>query len=251
MSVSAESRFEVGNTMSRGFAVYLKNFVPFSVLSLIFLSPTYIHALASGGVDPLTGSGAGDFTVGGIAVTIAQLLLTYVLMATLAYGTFQELRGRHTTLGDCIGRGLSLLFPTLGVAILAAMAVGVGVILLIIPGIIAATMLWVAIPVAVVERPGVMASLHRSRHLTKGYRWHVLGIIIIFLIINFVAVFIGAFVGSLASMATGSTTVNLLFESIVSALLTGLYAVIVSVGYHDLRVTKEGIDINQIAAVFD
>ncbi len=247
MSSSAGSDFRVGDVLSRGFSILSKNIVPFGVLALIFMSPTLIYNLASG-TDPFdpTGAAAG-VEFGSIAVNIAQILLTYVLTATLVYGTFQELRGRHTDLGDCVSRGLGVMFPILGVAIVAGLAVIVGSILLIIPGIIVAVMLWVAIPVAVVEKPGVFDSLGRSRELTKGFRWQVFGIIVIVLVIQIVAgVIIGVVLGF-----TGSTFLIVLFEYLVTAFFTALYAVISAVGYHDLRVAKEGIDVNQIAAVFD
>ena len=48
-----------------------------------------------------------------------------------------------------------------------------------IPGLIIYTVLWLVVPVAVVERPGIVASLRRSSMLTKGYRWQIFGMVLI------------------------------------------------------------------------
>ena len=40
-------------------------------------------------------------------------------------------------------------------------------------------------------------------------------------------------------------------EWAVTALFGAFYAVVTAVSYHDLRVVKEGVGIEQIAAVFD
>ena len=49
---------------------------------------------------------------------------------------------------------------------------------LIVPAFIAATMIFVATPVCVVERLGPFKSLRRSAALTKGCRWRVFGMMI-------------------------------------------------------------------------
>jgi len=58
----------------------------------------------------------------------------------------------------------------IGVALLEMLAIVGGFLLLVVPGIIVSLMLMVAVPVAIIERPGVMASLKRSAALTKGIK---------------------------------------------------------------------------------
>ena len=43
---------------------------------------------------------------------------------------------------------------------------------------------WVVIPVAVIERPGPVASLKRSVALTEGHRWKILGIFLLVIAIS-------------------------------------------------------------------
>ena len=56
---------------------------------------------------------------------------------------------------------------------------------LVIPGLVLSTIWWVAIPVAVVERPGTVASLRRSSELTKGVRWRIFGLFVAYLLVLF------------------------------------------------------------------
>ena len=67
----------------------------------------------------------------------------------------------------------------LWVSILVGLVVGIGFILLIIPGIIFLTMLSVTIPALIVEDHGGTAAMGRSWNLVKGHFWHVLGMIVV------------------------------------------------------------------------
>ena len=239
------SEFRVGSILGRGFSILFKNIVPFGMLSLIVNAPPFIYAFF---VDPALYLGqTGEFTGGLVAILIIQTLLAYLVNATLVYGTVQDLRGRQTNIGDCISRGLAVMFPVIGVAILMILATSLGMLLLIIPGLIVMTMLWVAIPAAIVERPGVFASLRRSRELTKGFRWKVFGLIILILISQWA---IGWVTGFVLRMS-GSIPAVLLGNLLVTVFFTALWAVVSAVGYHDLRVVKEGVGTEEIAAVFD
>jgi uncharacterized membrane protein len=57
-------------------------------------------------------------------------------------------------------------------------------VLLIVPGLILYTMWFVGFPACVVERLGPWTSLRRSRELTKGYRWKVLALALLFPVLN-------------------------------------------------------------------
>lgn len=244
MSYAAENDFRVGDVLSRSLAVLLSNFLPFIAICLILSLPGYLYALfGNQNVDPQNI----EVSLGIIAMAIATVLLAFVATAALVYGALQELRGQHAGVGECIGRGLSLMFPVLGVAIVSGIGVGLGLLALIIPGVILGIMWWVAVPAAVVERPGVFGALGRSAELTKGYRWRIFGLLVLIVIIQFLL----AMVLGLIISVVGSPATALFVQWLADAFITAFYAVVTAVGYHDLRVAKEGFDVNQIAAVFD
>ena len=244
MTYAAANDFRVGDVLSRGFAILLSNIVPFGAICLILSLPSYLYALFG---DEAAQMQSMEFDVGFFAIIVASMLLAFVATGALVYGTLQEMRGHHAGVGECISRGLSLMFPVLGVAIVGGIGVMLGAIALIVPGIILGVMWWVAVPAAVVEREGVFAALGRSAELTKGYRWRVFGLIVLILIIQLlIAMVLGLVIGVI-----GSLGISLFVQWLVDAFVTALYAVVTAVGYHDLRVAKEGFDVNQVAAVFD
>jgi hypothetical protein len=89
--------------------------------------------------------------------------------------------------------------------------------------------------------------LQRSAELTKGHRWKIFGLWILLIIIS-------AVVSPLIELALsplGSWIVTFIVNLAWTAIWGAYYAIAVVVSYHDLRVAKEGIDIEQIASVFD
>lgn len=256
---TAATDFRVGRVLSRSFSTLFRNIVPFGLLALVISAPPYIYGILFNIPDSMDfGSPEYAFSPADLIVTIVQFLLAYLLTAALVYGTIQHLRGRSVNLGECFGRGISMILPVLGVAIVSFLLVAIGFVALIIPGIIVVTMLWVAVPAAVIERNGLSA-LSRSAELTKGYRWRIFGLLIVLLFILFVlSLPVGALSGMLVFSATSADgSLRTVFRIIMAtnwvvASFTGAFsAVVYAVSYHDLRVAKEGADTEQIAAVFD
>jgi membrane-anchored glycerophosphoryl diester phosphodiesterase (GDPDase) len=162
------------------------------------------------------------------------------------YGAFQDMRQRPVRLGETLQKALMRAVPVVGIAICVTFALAFGMILLVVPGIIVYTMYAVALPVCVVEHLGVFASMKRSAQLTKGYRWRVFGLFLVRLVLGMV------FTGVLLTVTKlGSPLTVRLTDFIWVALSSSFFSTVVVVAYHDLRVAKEGIDIDRIAAVFD
>jgi hypothetical protein len=119
--------------------------------------------------------------------------------------------------------------------------------LLIVPGLILMTMWYVIYPSCIVERRGVFASMERSSALTKGHRWALFGT---WLLLAIAGAILGAVVSALVGL-TGNTGLVMAGSLAWSALASAFGIIFTVVVYHDLRVAKEGVDIRQIAAVFE
>jgi hypothetical protein len=167
--------------------------------------------------------------------------------AIILHGTFQHMRGRSVSLGESVSGGLARFLPLLGLMFLNALGVMLGFMLLVIPGIILTTMWYVAVPSCVVEHTGPARSLGRSRELTKGYRWRIFGLLLIVGLITT----IGNVAVAFAANALAGGPVMMIVQFIWQGLVGGFSAALVAVAYYYLRVTKEGVDVEQIAAVFD
>ncbi len=196
---------------------------------------------------------------------LISLVTTQLLTATLVYGVFGELRNRRASIGECLSQGFARLFPALGVAmltglVLIALALPFGALMVMIPlfSIVLLPVLlvflalvycglFVAVPAAVVERPGVFAALSRSWNLTRGNRARIFGLLFLLYILMFLA---GAVVG-FATGALGNLDRLSWIASLFSLFTFSLFAVITAVTYHDLRVAKDGIDSEELASIFD
>lgn len=242
--------FSVGQVLKRTFGTFFANFVPFCVLALILYLPSLL--LGFGSMDDLQGGIATpQYTAGDIAVMALSLILSYILIGALVYGTVQHLSGQKAGLGEIVSRGLSRVIPVIVIAILLSLIVGIGFALLIIPGIFLAVVYSVVVPAAVVERPGIIGSFKRSWELTKGYRWPVLGLLLILFVILILFSFITGAVAGFAIFFMDNLNLLLVVNYVISAISGTFASVLIAVIYHDLRVAKEGVSSAQIAAVFD
>lgn len=242
-------QFSIGQVLSTGFTVLMRNIVPFFAVAIIVGIP-YILVSSWSAAEAVPGQP----NYGAQAITMLVSLLTMSLTTSaLSYGTFQSLRGQRAGFGDILSRGLSSVGKVIVAAIVYSLAVGFASVLLIVPGVILAVMWWVFIPALVVENCGIGESFTRSGALTKGRRWQVFAVILIALVIQVAfGAAVGFVVGVVAYMATGGEPGGLGWMMAIVELLAGSFAaVLATVGYYFLRAEKEGIVIDDIARVFD
>ena len=234
------TEFRVGAVLARSLGVMRNNFGPFSVLSILFLAAPLVLTLML--VPLLAGLDEGA-TI--LPVVLIWPLLYFMLSAVLMYGTISDLRGKRATVGESLRWVLGLVFPIIGISIVATLGIFAGLLLFVVPGLILLTMWWIAVPAAVAERTGVGASLRRSAELTSGYRWQVFGILISVYVVQMLLEFVAD------GVFGGVEILGTLFTLLISLFMLVLYAVVSAVIYHDLRILKDGVDVEDIARVFD
>jgi hypothetical protein len=245
---SSEGDFRVGRVFSRTFGVLSRNFLPFCFVTLIATLPNLFFFTFQSGLArtaPITGGAAAGRAV--LAACLA-IMLYALSQAILLYASFEDMRGRRVNLGDSILIAMRRIFPILGVAIVSAILAGLASLLLIIPGFIVLTMVFVATPACVVEKLGPFKAIGRSAQLTKGNRWKIFGLWFVTMLVGTVS---QSLLLKLLLGITGSLYLAVIVWFIWGAIYAAFYAVLAVVTYHDLRVAKEGVDTDQIAAVFD
>lgn len=237
----------IGGVFRRSFSVLLPNLVTFVILALLLQVPLLLFNMASGGgmaADPRTAG------VSYYAALVLSMLLTYLTMGAVVYGTVAHLNGQKASLGTCLARGLAAVVPVVLVALLITVMAMAGMILLIIPGIIVYVVTVAAVPAAVVERPGIWGSVKRSAELTKGNRWRVFAVLLIFYVVLMAVAWLLGQVG-LPVLRPDGSLLSIIVLFVWGGIGTAIASVFGAVLYHDLRVAKEGVSTAQLAAVFD
>jgi hypothetical protein len=238
---AAPGEFRVGQVLNRSFTLLSRNFLIFVVVTTVAALPNVLINQSTG--HDVSGATAGWLTLSLILTVILQMFSQAVVL----YGAFQDMRGRPVNLGEALRVALGRLLPIIGVGICVGIGVFLGSLLLLVPGLILMTMWYVATPVCLVEQTGPLSSMGRSSELTKGHRWKIFGMI---LLVVFGGGIISAIVLGLLTLS-GSTVLVILATLIWNGVWGAFYATFVVVTYHDLRVAKEGVDVHEIAAVFD
>ena len=250
-------QFSIGRVIGDSFGVLARNIVSFGILALLIsLLQLLFEFFAVGALQPEAAVDPTAMEINwgpAILGVLIAVLVSALTQAAIIYGTFQDLRGQKAGIGDCISRGFGAIVPVIVGSILLSIAVGIGFTLLIVPGIILILMWWVYIPAVVVESKGIIEAFGRSRELTRGRRWHILGLIVVIAIlliaVSFVVVLV---VGILAATSPdGGGFGAIIISYVLNALVTAFNAVLVAVSYYYLRAEKEGIDANEIARIFD
>lgn len=237
--------FMVGDVISKAFTTLFRNILPFTTLGVLIYAPFFIILLFA--QEPTTLTDADSLTTYFYTLGLSFaffIVALFVMYGAISFGTIRDLQGEPATFGEIISKGFSRFFPVLGVAIVSTIVIIMGFMLLIIPGIIIAMIIYVAVPVVIIERAGVFESLTRSADLTSGYRWKIFGIYLLVFLIN-----MG--LGIVQSIfAFGGVVVVSVVTILTSALSMAFGAVVVAVAYQELRRVKEGADIDSIASVF-
>ena len=152
-----------------------------------------------------------------------------------------------------VGRVFQRAFGAIGLSLLWAIGVGIGFILLIVPGIILLMMWSVAVPALVVEREGVFAAFSRSAELTKGARWKIFGLSLVLLVIYWLLSLVVGLVGLgtfNAATPGGLTVANLIGSMVTGTIFNMIWGTIQPSLYVELRQWKEGTSAESLAQVF-
>jgi hypothetical protein len=247
----------VGGIVGKTLRVWWKRVLPFTAMSVVVYSPivaglTVVWSLA------LRTQGEPEVPTLAVAVVgavVVTIVLAVIQAGAVTYGTVRHLQGERAGLGEMLRVGVRRGLPVVGVGFLLSLAVVLALFLLVVPGILVMVATCVAIPAAVVERPGTIGAIRRSLALTRGSRWPLFaaGLAILFLGWSLGAVVqVGATVLCTTLLpAEQALTATLVASQLGNVLFAVLPLVGVAVAYHDLRVAKEGVDTVALARVFE
>ncbi|MDQ6807208.1 MAG: hypothetical protein M3065_20155 [Actinomycetota bacterium] len=194
-------------------------------------------------------------------VVIVPLVLQFLVAPTLTLGALSKClldayTGRPTDWRRSVAFAFRRLGPLVWLSILVSIAVVIGFVLIILPGIWLIVGCSVSVPVLMFEGIGGVAAIRRSLGLVRGRWWATFAALLVGgVLIAVVEFVIGLVIGGVqAGLHVNSVALVIVLRALTFILATLIsypfYAAIATVIYIDLRVRKEALDLELLADGF-
>lgn len=208
-----------------------------------------------------------------ISAFLFQAIILPLIQGGLTRTISESFLGRKVGAGQALSFALRKALPLIFTAILYGLAVllagviaglvsvlgfmvsdvlGVlALILLVLPAILACAIYLILYnQVVVIEGKGYVAALSRSARLVSGHFWRMLGLGILFVILAGIMEMIGALPSTLVAFfmpSGGSVLFATIWNALIRALVTPITLIGLTLVYFDLRMRKEGFDLEIMA----
>jgi hypothetical protein len=258
MAADGES-FQLGRVLGRTFGGIASNaLVLFAFSFAIILVPTIVTMHSLSALQASSGGGIAEFQtiMANAGNTLLASLLTALAGAFVQSGVAHALDNwedyEPASFGDCLTAGIRYFLPMFGLNLVWGLAVGLGLVLLIIPGVFLIVIWSASVPALVNEGTGVGGAFTRSAALTKGHRLEILISLIVFMIIHVTLGFVleGFSLGGAGEMVKSgvvvATVLQLISQTILPVILTSFLCSL----HRELVLIEEGGGARGLANVF-
>jgi hypothetical protein len=249
-----------GQLLDRTFQIYRQNFTLFAGISalpamcVLVFQVAFLLLTKNGGANPVaTAAIAG---VMALVFMVANLIATSVSTAATTFGVSDINLDKSTSISACLSRVRGKIGRVIYASLELGVRIGVGLILLVIPGVYWAGKYGLAVPAVVLENIKAKQAFKRSSELTKDAIGRIIAIYFLTMILTLVfsigmGAAIGAVVPTLAKSA-GTITAeafNLVVGAIITILVTPVMSIALTLAYYDQRVRKEAFDIENLMSL--
>ena len=192
------------------------------------------------------------------SLTLVSVILTLLLLPITGAALFRAATslaaGNVETIGSVLIGTARRYFAVVGVGLLTFLVLLGSFAIITIPVVVWVWVRWsVDMPALFAEGVGPVKAIGRSWNLTRDNWWRTFGILLLVLImVGLIQSALGALFGGIAALIPGIsdeiraglvTTVS----TVISALVGALSPIAITLLYLDLRVRKEGLDLDQLA----
>lgn len=237
----------LGEVLDTSFAIYRRLFPQLLVVSVATQSvPLAVSVYVESAGGPLQQPALWTLSVG-LAVVFGA-----VGTAASTFLVAETYLGEHLPTQEAFLRSTPFLGRLVGTSVLVSLLIALGLLFFIVPGIVFACGLLLSTPALVLEDiPRITDAMGRSWALTRGYRLKIfVALLVAFVLLLIPGAALSAFLGSRAD-TLGETTlvlVLMIVQSVLQILVYPFFYVVTTVLYYDLRVRKEGLDLEMLAA---
>jgi hypothetical protein len=184
---------------------------------------------------------------------ILSFLGSVLVQAASITALAQSYQGTEPDWKTSLRSGARRFVPLMVATILLSLGSGIGLLFCLIPGVFLFTMWTVTPPALVTEQLGPLSALGRSFRLVKGRFWAVLGAVVLaYLLYVVVSQIIGTVTGVVTIFGAANTDQFSFLPAVLGNVLVSIVsapflAAMVTIIYFDLRVRKEGYDLELMA----
>jgi hypothetical protein len=221
-------KLDVAGVFERIFEIYRHQFGLLIPAALVVFVPVAVLSglIYAGGVTLL----------GALLVAAIATVATYWFQGMVVEAARDILDGRRDhSVGSLVRSAAPVVGPLVVAGILAGIAIGIGLILLIVPGLFLLTIWAVLAPVIVIERRSAIEAFGRSRELVRGHAWQVFGVIAVLFILQFI---VAAVIQSIADSVSDSFAGYAVADLLLRLLIAPLSALAAAVIYFELKAMR-------------
>jgi hypothetical protein len=238
---------DIGEVLGDTFGVINRTFVVLANLAVMFVGIPAAISIAGAALTPVSPIFALLTLIGALA-TLVGVLLGYAAIFLVAMA---DLHGQPVHVEGLLKTAAGKFWPMFGLAILLAIGVLLGCLLLIVPGLVLAMAWSVAFPVLVLENRGVFDSFKRSAALTRGKRWSIfLLLFVVWLVLFIVELVLMAVFGGLQGLISRTPSLSsTVVSQLIEVVAVPFWAVLSTALFNQLR-GKAGYGAEAVAEVF-
>jgi hypothetical protein len=247
--------FRVGTVLADTFKAFFSNFFRNLGFGLLTYGPAYGLLAIYTSMQQRDITQAGVFPDSSLIFIqlLAVTLATVLCQTAMVYTSLETPAGRSTSFVAAGINALKGFVPVLCASVVIMLVHLIGGFLLLIPGLVAVTILCVAVPSILAENIGVFAALKRSAVLTHGNRWAVFGCLVSWFIMIWIAMMLVMFISTLLVEFISAPLIIAFFSLLpllVMLVLYSTFSACVASIYTNLRACKEGASAETIERVF-
>jgi hypothetical protein len=217
-------KLDVGTVLQRVLDVYKSQFGLLIPAALILFVPVAV-------LNGLIATGGGILAA--LVAAVLGVVGTFWYQGMVVEATEDILDGRRDhTIGSLFSSVTPVLLPLIGAGLLAGIAIGIGFLLIIVPGLFLLTIWAVLAPSIVAEKRGVFEAFGRSRELVRGHGWQVFGVIVVLFLLQLV---VGGVVQAIFRSASDTFAVYTIADLVVRVLIAPLSALAAAVMFFELK----------------